>query len=172
MDRFGSEGTFSWGTYDYFYSFIPEYNHLGVKNPEYNPEYDEIVAFDPELGTMAFWDDGGIYDTLGYEDRSVSIRNVPKNNSDYFPVRQEKIFVPAHDETFVYRTCSICGEKYVKCDTNNDGKFGIADAVTLQNWLLGQKTEIDNWKKGDLCEDDKLDVYDLVMMRKMLIEYK
>lgn len=27
-----------------------------------------------------------------------------------------------------------------------------------------------NWKAADLCEDDRLDVFDLCMMKRMLVE--
>lgn len=55
-------------------------------------------------------------------------------------------------------------------DVNGSGTFEIADVVTLQNWLLGRATELADWKAADLCEDDKLDVFDLCLMRRLLIE--
>ena len=61
-------------------------------------------------------------------------------------------------------TTSIAG------DVNGSGTFEIADVVTLQNWLLGRTTELADWKAADLCEDDKLDVFDLCLMRRLLIE--
>lgn len=58
----------------------------------------------------------------------------------------------------------------VKGDVNNDGKFNSADVVLLQKWLMAvPDTKLDNWKAADLCEDDKLDVFDLCAMRKMLV---
>lgn len=53
-------------------------------------------------------------------------------------------------------------------DVNSDGIFSIADAVSMQKYLLGA----DSLKKptaGDVHKDSKLDVFDLVVMRKMLI---
>lgn len=53
-------------------------------------------------------------------------------------------------------------------DVNSDGIFSIADAVSMQKYLLGA----DSLKKptaGDVNKDSKLDVFDLVVMRKMLI---
>lgn len=58
----------------------------------------------------------------------------------------------------------------VKGDVNNDGEFSIADVVLLQKWLLGvSDIKLDNWKSADLCEDSRLDVFDLCLMKKMLI---
>ena len=56
-------------------------------------------------------------------------------------------------------------------DVNNDGELNIADAVLLQKWLLAEPdTELVNWKAADLCEDDRLDVFDLCLMKRMLVE--
>lgn len=59
----------------------------------------------------------------------------------------------------------------VKGDVNADGSFTILDVVLLQKWLLGTHgTELADWKAADLCEDNRLDVFDLVMLRKLLIQ--
>ena len=55
-------------------------------------------------------------------------------------------------------------------DINGSGKCDIADLVVMQKWLLGiPDTEIKNWKNGDLCSDNRLDSFDLVLMRELLI---
>lgn len=56
----------------------------------------------------------------------------------------------------------------VKGDVNSDGQFNIADAVSLQRWLVG-KGDLSDWKAGDLFEDDVLDVFDLCRMKNELI---
>ena len=56
-------------------------------------------------------------------------------------------------------------------DVNNDGKFSISDVVLLQKWLLAlPEVKLDNWKAADLCKDDRLDVFDLCLMKRMLIQ--
>ena len=56
-------------------------------------------------------------------------------------------------------------------DVNSDGSFNVSDLVLLQRWLLAKPdTELKNWQAGDLCEDSSLDVFDLCVMRKKLIE--
>lgn len=56
-------------------------------------------------------------------------------------------------------------------DINGDGVFSIADVVLLQRWLVAAPDcDIVNWKAADLCEDGRLDVFDLVLMRKALIK--
>ncbi len=52
-------------------------------------------------------------------------------------------------------------ESGVKGDVNNDGAFNISDVVLLQKWLLAvPDMHLKNWKAADLCEDNRLDVFD------------
>ena len=62
-------------------------------------------------------------------------------------------------------------ETIFKGDVNADGNFNVADILTFQKWLLNvQNTELKNHKAADLCEDNILDVFDLCLMRKLLIK--
>ena len=55
-------------------------------------------------------------------------------------------------------------------DVNNDGAFNVSDVVLLQKWLLAvPDTHLANWKAADFCEDNKLDVFDLCLMKRALI---
>lgn len=55
-------------------------------------------------------------------------------------------------------------------DCNGDGEFNVSDVVLLQKWLLAvPDTHFSDWKAADLCKDDKLDVFDLCMMKRKLI---
>lgn len=58
----------------------------------------------------------------------------------------------------------------VKGDVNADGMFNVADLVLLQKWLLAvPDTTLADWRAGDLCKDNKLDVFDLCLMRRELL---
>lgn len=58
----------------------------------------------------------------------------------------------------------------VKGDVNADGKFTVADVVIMQKWLLGvPDVRLDNWKAGDLCEDEIINVFDLCLMKQLLV---
>lgn len=60
---------------------------------------------------------------------------------------------------------------YPPGDVNDDGVFDISDVVLLQKWLLAMPDiELINWKAADLCEDDRLDVFDLCLMKRALVE--
>lgn len=59
----------------------------------------------------------------------------------------------------------------IKGDVNADGKFDITDVVLLQKWILAvPDTKLANWKAGDLCEDNQIDVFDLCLMKRLLTE--
>lgn len=57
-------------------------------------------------------------------------------------------------------------------DINADGKFNVADAVALQKWLHCAKDadkSIVEWKAGNFINDDRLDVFELVIMKRALL---
>ena len=61
--------------------------------------------------------------------------------------------------------------EYTQGDVNFDEKFNISDIVTMQNWLLNKPdSELNYWKAADICEDNQLDVFDLCLMKEMLVE--
>lgn len=58
----------------------------------------------------------------------------------------------------------------VRSDVNAGGKFNIVDVMLLQKWLLAvPDTHLANWEAGDLCEDNRLNVFDLCLMKRELI---
>ena len=55
-------------------------------------------------------------------------------------------------------------------DVNNDGSFSISDVILFQKWLLAvPNTHLANWKAADFCEDGKLNMFDLLLMKKALL---
>lgn len=62
-------------------------------------------------------------------------------------------------------------EAFVAGDVNADGSFSVSDLVFMQRWLLAAPdAELKNRQAGDLCEDGRLDMFDLCVMRKKLTE--
>ncbi len=58
----------------------------------------------------------------------------------------------------------------VKGDVNSDGAFDVADVVLLQKWLSSvPDTHLENWRAADFYKDDRLDVFDLTLMKRELI---
>lgn len=59
----------------------------------------------------------------------------------------------------------------IEGDCDGNGVFDIDDVILLQQWLLAvPETDLANWKAADLCEDDRLDVFDLCMMKRLYAE--
>lgn len=56
-------------------------------------------------------------------------------------------------------------------DVNADGQFSIADIIAMQKWLLAiPNATIADWQAGDLCKDDRIDVLDLCLMKRLMIK--
>ena len=58
--------------------------------------------------------------------------------------------------------------KKVIGDVNADGEFTVADVVMMQNYLLG-RGELTNWEAGDLCNDCIITVFDLIKLKRLLL---
>ena len=67
-------------------------------------------------------------------------------------------------------TADFGEKKEVKVDVNKDGSFTVADLVMLEKFLLGAGTLTD-WQAGDLYNDGKIDVFDMIKMREKIISY-
>lgn len=69
------------------------------------------------------------------------------------------------------RKFEIISENIITGDVNGDSKFNIADVVCFQKWLLNASDiKISDLKAVDFAADNKLDVFDLIIMKKKLIE--
>ena len=56
-------------------------------------------------------------------------------------------------------------------DSNGDGKFTVADVVTMQSYIMGKKTaKLSDWRNVDFCEDGQIDVFDFIVMRENIVE--
>ncbi|WP_303765981.1 dockerin type I repeat-containing protein, partial [Ruminococcus flavefaciens] len=53
-------------------------------------------------------------------------------------------------------------------DANKDGAVNVADLIMVQQFLLGN-TELTDWEAADVIEDSIIDIYDMILLRKMLI---
>lgn len=56
-------------------------------------------------------------------------------------------------------------------DVNNDGKLTVSDVVLFQRWLLNiYDSKLLDWKAADYCNDNKLDFFDLCIMKRELLK--
>ncbi len=64
----------------------------------------------------------------------------------------------------------VIDDEHASGDVNGDGELNISDVVLLQKWLLAvPDTHLANWKAADFCMDNKLNVFDLCLMKRELI---
>ena len=57
-----------------------------------------------------------------------------------------------------------------KGDINNDGNINVADAVTLNSFLLAKKNAIlTDWNAADLNGDSSVNSFDMVYMRNKIV---
>ena len=61
--------------------------------------------------------------------------------------------------------------KEIEGDVNADGALSVIDVILLQKWLLAvPDAELTDWKAADLCEDNIINVFDLHLLKRMLLE--
>ncbi len=59
----------------------------------------------------------------------------------------------------------------IEGDVNADGKFNVLDVVLLQKWLLSvPDVKLADWRAGDFCNDNRLDAFDLCLMKRKLLK--
>lgn len=78
----------------------------------------------------------------------------------------------AESTAYYYAYSTMRSFEYITVpgDVNADAKVNIADAVCIQQWLLGDgSVKLRNWKAADLVDDGVLDIFDLIAMRQALI---
>lgn len=71
----------------------------------------------------------------------------------------------------IFLTASMMSQnaaERVRGDVNADGEFTVADVIMLRKWLLCAG-DITDWQAGDLCEDEKLNAFDLCIMKRELL---
>lgn len=103
------------------------------------------------------------------------IRCIWWDNGDLYKIYNRRTLKVSEPDLLNTMIAAAKGESYipdksVKGDVNDDGQFNVSDVVILQKWLLATpNTNLANWKAADLCEDERLDVFDLCLMKRLLI---
>lgn len=99
----------------------------------------------------------------------VAVRDMCLNYGEdvYFGDTITMLCLIVDDDSWIVPESKSTG---IRGDVNADGEFTVADVVALQKWLLAvPNVKLANWKAGDLCEDGRLDVFDLCLMKRELL---
>ncbi|MBD5160180.1 MAG: leucine-rich repeat protein [Ruminococcus sp.] len=123
---------------------------ITILNPEcYIYDYNSTISNGYNENKGGFYFDGTIY---GYEN-STAQAYAEKYNRKFVSLGE----APEKD--------TITG------DINGDNKVSIADAVLLQSYILGgQELTEEKFKRADLTGDGFVDSFDMVLLRRMIIE--
>ncbi len=86
-------------------------------------------------------------------------------------LNDKAVYCEAYNGTYkLSDTAVITVKQIVRGDVNADDMFNVSDLVMLQKWLVcTSNTTLINWHAGDMCEDGKIDIFDLCNMRKELL---
>ncbi len=102
-------------------------------------------------------------DMGGYMSRSISL------TADSAPTDKLKIIKGGGDlnELAFY---GYPAPESIQMDVNADGAFNLLDIITMQKWLLNDGTTLADWKAGDCDQNQKINIYDLILMKKALLK--
>lgn len=117
-------------------------NDTGTSGSSKNTTSDNTLTLSKSLLKKVFEDLGNNY-----------VENTDSDLNNGYPVYRWQLFTST-----------------LKGDVNGDNEFNVADVVCLQRWLLADKRVVLNcWENGDLCSDDRIDVFDLCFMKRALV---
>lgn len=123
--------------------------------------------YDLKIWNGTVWEGDAYQIEWGIEDTSIELALPAGYYEAYIDARDSNHMQMSNVVKFAVKR----DYQVIKGDINDDGKVTVADAVLLQKWLLAEpEVELANWKAADLCEDGRLDVFDLCMMKHMLVE--
>ncbi|MBQ6943662.1 MAG: dockerin type I repeat-containing protein [Ruminococcus sp.] len=141
-------------------SDIMEKRNLTVTSKTYDGSSHWSIRYKDEAGTEYYYGLSVLasvleVDPLDYEEGDVCT----------FALYNGNMVVPLPKQNIEENPVTTMG------DVNGDSEFNIADAVLLQKWLLGSPdTQLTNLKAADFCKDNRLDVFDLCLMKRDLLE--
>ena len=162
------------------YSFVTGYGSYHVKNPSsryWSNDTEEDLPLAPD-GLLVSGPDAAIEDKymrgLGFGEDTVPQRCYADSASAW-SVNTVSASINAGFAWIVSYMQDTAGflpkNPDFAGDVNTDGTFDLSDVVLVQKWLLGVPgTELDCWDAADFCRDNKLDVMDLCLMKKALLE--
>ena len=170
---------FAWNSLQYFnvQKRIPK-DRLVLGVPFYGRGYtadgaldwNSYIAFSELIASDTANYDADLYNGIAYNGAST-MREKCALAKEYGGIM---IWELSQDASGEYSLLSVIKDEMtvsaVRGDVNADGEFSIADAVALQKWLLCvPDTVLADWQAGDLCEDDRLGVFDLCVMKCELL---
>lgn len=144
--------------------FVTGYGTVSPQNPHHRPSIAKGKAM---TGMLV----GGVNSSLEDSAAKAYLADAPAykcyvDNQESYSTNEITIYWNS-PLTYLISLTEDTTVESIRGDVNADGTFNIADVVMMQEWLAKSGT-ITDWKAGDLCNDNVIDVFDLCLMRKEL----
>lgn len=172
-------------TIDYIEAFDLETPIVG-KEPDYTVTcdipgvyvHDVVWNYYDEKWEWLVMDDGAVFETGQRYEATIEFRT-----EDGFSFTETSdgmtAYINGMEATVVWNPYAT-NKAYVELeitplgmgDINADGNFNVADVVALQKWIVCAKDaekSIVEWKAGNFVDDDRLDAFDLSLMKRALL---
>ena len=165
------------------FSYITGYGSYHVKNPSHRywqGEAEKLLPYAPDgvlaSGPNSYFNDSYML-ALGFKPDSsdFSSQRYYADSIESYSTNESSLSCNASLAWIISflqdEANEVKASPKVYGDVNSDGEFSISDAVLLEKWLLGvPDTNLADWKAADLCEDGTLDVFDLCLLKKLLLK--
>lgn len=142
------------------------YGTVSPKHPHHRPSIAQNTAM---KGMLV----GGVHPYLEDDATKVYCKDKPTgkcyvDNQESYTTNEITIY---WNSPLTYLLTFAETNSHIVGDVNADGAFNIANVVTMQKWLLAvPEAMLADWKAGDLCEDNKINVFDLCLMKRELLK--
>lgn len=149
------------------FSYVSGYGENSVQNI-YSAIYSRDAKTDPYKCPAGYVTEGA----NSYDNRQLSKYNGKcyMDSDAEWTTNENTIYGNAAMILLTASVISRIASGRVNGDVNADGVFNIADAVLLQKWLLAvPDVRLADWRAADLCEDGILNVFDLCLMKRKLM---
>ncbi|MCM1133825.1 MAG: family 43 glycosylhydrolase [Ruminococcus flavefaciens] len=154
-----------WGGDCQLWSITPVYPYVPSGNYTFrNAESGQLFG---DVWTCTALENGGYSVQSADKSTSCKVTIIANKNGSYTLLPNDND-VFGSENSYVIEPASA-EKKSVVGDVNADGIFNVADLVMMQNFILGSGT-LNDWQAGNLCEDDRIDVSDMILMRQLIIK--
>ncbi|MDE5738653.1 MAG: dockerin type I repeat-containing protein [Oscillospiraceae bacterium] len=144
---------------------------FGGSDYEFEVRKEEICEFfniPSEIVHVFIYEDD--YDIL--EEFYIVLKNEEYNGYPTWYISNKlAVYMEFHEAVCTSSISFPCwgSSEFALGDIDCDGEVGVTDVVLLQKWLLGSG-ELPNWQNADLHQDGIINIFDLVLLKRMLIE--
>lgn len=124
-------------------------------------DIDNVMASGAKWACFTTWNGGFITANGQFSDEHTEADIIIKNyQSEYVLTLNE---LPDWDNLI---------DEPIVGNVNADETFNVADVVMLQKWLLAiPNVTLVDWKAADMCEDNRIAVFDLCLLKRKLLKH-